>query len=403
MGVDQQGPRRLGRHHQSLGDGGAGPRDRRHLRPPVHHHHADIVPPFPLGGAEAPQIGRGHLAGREGRAADTVRADEPVLCFPCSVHHPVDGHPFGPARDPQRDRLDDESGLLFWLQPVPLFGYRSAGFHPYLLPQAVLRQQATVKDGEVVDALRLVVNVQCQDIKVEATSAGLGVRCQRVQQAADERGIALEDVGPVGHAAQVDDRAGIGRPGRRPGHPQESGEVRRRPRPVLRPVRPLPDHPVVNPTGVPPDDGPHEDRPEIFGVVGGGLQAPGQAGSEVGGPHRHAAQHAHHLTAQRQFQGQLLIGEGWIPVGGAVGLDVVPAEGDGGPADPQVGGGPGGLVGRDNAETGVGRASGPPHRRQQAGEEGRDQQENPNDTAASSHRTGVIYHKARSTHEGHKN
>ena len=389
VGVDQQGPRRLGRHHQGLSSGGAGPRDRRHLRPPVHHHHADGVPLLPAGGAVTVQVGRGYLVGRECRAADAIRAHQSVLRFPCLIHHSVERYPFGPARNPQRQRLN-EKGRLLLRQPLSLLlRYRTTGFHPYLLPQAILRQQATVEDGEVVDTLRLVVNIQRQDVKVEAMSAGLGVSRQRVQKAADEGGIALEDVGPVGYTTQVNDGARVRLPGCRPCRAQESGEIRRRPGPVLRSVRPLPDHPVVNPARVLPDHRPHEGRPEVFGVIGGSLQAPGQAGDGVSGPGGDAGQHAHHLTAQGEFQGQLLIGEGWVPVGGAVGLNIVPAERDEGPASPQVGGCPGGLMGRDDAEAGVGRAGSPPHRCQQAEEEGRDQKENPNGVAALSHRNRI--------------
>ncbi len=225
--VDQQRPRRLRRQHKGLSHRSAGPRDRRHLRPPIHHYHADIVPPFPLGGAEAPQIGRGHLKGREGRARSTVRTDQAIRGLPHPIHHPIDSHPFGAARNPQRQRLNEKGRLLLRQQVFPtLLRHRATGFYPYLLLKAILPQQATVKDSEVVDTLRLVVNIQRQDIKVEAISAGMRISRQRVQKAANEGGIAPEDIGPVRYAAQVNDSAGVGLPGYCPGHAQELGEIR---------------------------------------------------------------------------------------------------------------------------------------------------------------------------------
>ncbi len=123
---------------------------------------------------------------------------------------------------------------------------------------------------------------------------------------------------------------------------------------------------MVNPSHVLPDHRPYKGGPEILGVARSSLQAPGQAGGGVGSPGGDTGQQAHHLAAQGEFQGQLLIGEGRVPVGRAGGLDVVPAEGDEGPADPQIGGCPGSLMGGDDAEAGVGRNGGSDRRYQQS-------------------------------------
>ena len=124
-------------------------------------------------------------------------------------------------------------------------------------------------------------------------------------------------------------------------------------------VRLVPDDPVVDAAGIPLDQGAEESSPAVIGVLvteveplGDAQPAPG-----VGSPARSVDHQADHLPPLREFQIQLLVGDGQVPLLRHVGLDLVPTETDAGPACAQLGRGPRRVVGLDHAKTIVGGSS----------------------------------------------
>jgi hypothetical protein len=175
------------------------------------------------GFAEARKVGGHHLVGNEGRAKAAIGSDEAVrlrvgVDVARLVNHLVDGDALDPRRQAQSESLDDVRRLLIQTdheartvhRPARVVGGRGIGLvDPDGLVQAVLLHRLTKKAGDLVDCLRLEVDVQSHDVKIVIVLRSSGILGDDVQEPLEVLPSAIHPVPPVGQPRQVDDAVGV--------------------------------------------------------------------------------------------------------------------------------------------------------------------------------------------------
>ncbi|OQB01092.1 MAG: hypothetical protein BWY25_01377 [Chloroflexi bacterium ADurb.Bin222] len=335
-----------------------------------------IVAPQQAPLPETRQVGGGHLIGGEGRTsrpiethqAERLRVD--VIAF--TIRHFVDCNTFRAGGQRHRQPLHHERGLLLLgdVEIRPLNGPRGivrrgrVGLHdPQRFVETVRAQHPLVILAQVVEGVGVEVEMQREGVEEIAVLLRFGARGERVEQAFEERLPPVVHVPPMGDRRQVNDGVGIGLPRHAIRHFHQSGEFLHGPAPRLKIGSPdvgfVPDDPMLNAVAVPRDYGADERRPQVAGVVEGQIEPGGDilAAKLRPGPARRRHQQPHDFAPRSALRVYRCIRDGiFHPAVGAGGLNLIPLKRDPGPSGTARGGVGRGVIGLDDAETGVGDA-----------------------------------------------